>query len=220
MLARASNTSAANKVRQTSKTKQSGRGNQETSPAHAGILQPKLLTSLFLLIFVLLGTSPVHAHTSLLKSSPAHNSKILYLPNEIELSFTDQLIKLTLENPNTLSIRDPKRNLVPLGELQTSSNVLIAPITDGSYLPGIYKVYHRVISNDGHPVSGYISFETTALTVIDNGVMAVKQISDATRSPLELLIDQIRHHFEHIVYGVIALLIIGFWAIYRKKNNG
>lgn len=218
MLARASNTSAASKVRQTSKTKKSGRGNQETSPTHARILQLKILTSLFIPIALVLGPSPAHAHTSLLQSNPIHNSKLDYLPNEVELSFTDQLINLTLENPNTLSIRDPKKNLVPLGEINASSNMLIVPIADGSYVPGIYKVYYRVISNDGHPVSGYISFETTASTEIKNGIIAVKQISDATRNPIELLIDQIHHHFQHIVYGAIALILIALWAIYRRKK--
>ncbi|MBV6760611.1 copper resistance CopC family protein [Rhodococcus opacus] len=107
---------------------------------------------------LLLGMSPAQAHSELESSNPAADSVMDYAPAGVELVFnqkiSDQFANVTVTAPDGTQVGDPK----PTVEGERA----LLPIQDG--IPsGQYTVGYRVISEDGHPITGSFSF-TLALT--------------------------------------------------------
>jgi methionine-rich copper-binding protein CopC len=220
MLFEVSNASATNKVTNCAKNKEREGGDEKSRFFH-GPRVPKrfLLKSIFVVVIAILNISPVIAHTSLIKSIPNNSSILRNLPDQIELSFTDKLITLAGNQVNAVSVRDPNLALISLGEIEIEGNTISVPFADGKYDAGLYKIYFRVVSSDGHPVSGFTSFTTTDETTLRNGVIGAVGTADVTKNYFELILEQIKHHFLHILWALIALLLIVGWAVVLKLNR-
>lgn len=95
------------------------------------------------------------AHAHLLKSSPAENSVVAASPANLVLDFSEaaQLTALSIQKG-----RDPehKLKLLPSGAAAQIS-VPLPPLT-----PGAYTLSWRVLSADGHVVSGALRFTLSA----------------------------------------------------------
>ncbi len=94
------------------------------------------------------------AHAHLQKSSPADNSVIAAPPPSLVLNFSEAA-RLT-----ALSIRkdsEPEQKLKPLPTAAAQQiSVPLPPLT-----PGGYSVAWRVLSDDGHVMSGTLHFKLT-----------------------------------------------------------
>lgn len=106
-----------------------------------------LLSGVALLMFAL--TASAHAH--LQKSSPADGSVIKTSPSNLVLNFS-AVARLT-----ALSIQqgdEPEQNLKPVPSAAARQiSVPLPPLT-----PGRYAVTWRVVSDDGHVMSGTLHF--------------------------------------------------------------
>jgi methionine-rich copper-binding protein CopC len=221
MLFKVGNASTTYKVTNCAKNKEREGRDKKSRFFHTPRVPKKILLKSILVVFItILNISPVIAHTSLIKSIPNNSSILTNLPDQIELSFTDKLITLAGNQVNAVSVRDPNLALISLGELKVGGNTISVPFADGEYDAGLYKVYFRVVSSDGHPVSGFISFTTTDESTLKNGVIGAAGTVDVTKNYFELILEQIKHHFFHVLWALIALLLISIWAIYikHKKN--
>jgi methionine-rich copper-binding protein CopC len=102
--------------------------------------------------------SAVNAHTILIKSDPVANSTIKRLPEMITLTFDAPLTDTPGTGANSILVTDPMNMTVSTSENvvkgATLSNVLNPPMV----MDGIYHVRFRVVSNDGHPVTGDFVF--------------------------------------------------------------
>jgi copper resistance protein C len=97
------------------------------------------------------------AHTELILSDPADGAVVAQVPAQVSLTFSEELIPDTVR----ISVVDA-----------TGLAVLVAdPVVDAdtvtvAWPPGLtgtsFGVNYRVVSQDGHPVSGTVSFSTTA----------------------------------------------------------
>ena len=119
-----------------------------------------VLISLCLLFFVIPGRSAL-AHAELESSSPADGSIVETMPNEITLTFGEKLLTLGEENVNTLNLSTTSGIEVALSPVTVSGEVLSATVVSSpsTLTPGQYQISYRVVSTDGHPVKGEISFE-------------------------------------------------------------
>jgi methionine-rich copper-binding protein CopC len=99
---------------------------------------------------------PASAHDELVSSSPAAGAALDPAPSEVTLSYSDNVLEVGVE----VSVTDA-------GGTQWVSG---APVVDGpnvstplaSDMPaGSYTVEWRVVSSDGHPISGTIPFTVT-----------------------------------------------------------
>ncbi|MFC0115765.1 copper resistance CopC family protein [Kibdelosporangium aridum] len=106
------------------------------------------------LAFVGLAT-PALAHNSLVDSNPKDKVALESGPQTITLTF-DQPVQGG-EGINTISVLDPQNNHWEAAPPQVDSTQVTAPVRPLGP-SGVYRIAWRVLSADGHPVQGELSF--------------------------------------------------------------
>jgi len=109
---------------------------------------------------------PASAHNSLISSNPANEASLEAGPPTIVLTF-DQPVQ-NGEGLNSVAITGPDGKEWRAGSATVDSNVVSAPVRELGPT-GVYTVGYRIVSADGHPVSGKLTF---TLTKAGNGTPA------------------------------------------------
>ena len=128
---------------------------------------------------VLLGASPATAHTGLADSDPAAGARLQRAPERIVLRFTDAISADFAQ----LSVRRGTDSPRPLREVvdgATVSATLPAP-DDSRQGRAEWVVAYRVVSADGHPITGSVSFTAP----VGAPTRTHSEPSAATASPAE-----------------------------------
>jgi methionine-rich copper-binding protein CopC len=111
-----------------------------------------LLTGLALLT----GGAPAWAHSKLLGSDPAQGTSLDTPPATVSLTFNEP-VQLGF---NTITVVGPDGAEYRTGEITAVDTTITVPV-----LPlgpaGTYELGYRVVSADGHPVSGVVPFTLT-----------------------------------------------------------
>ncbi|WP_018333081.1 copper resistance CopC family protein [Actinomycetospora chiangmaiensis] len=127
-----------------------------TSAPRGALLRPALVAALIGLL-ALVGAGPALAHAVLESSDPADGSSVATAPSRITLTFDEA------PTPDTATI-------TVVGPDGTTHYESGAPTSDGAKVSvgvaplgaaGKYEIGYRVVSDDGHPVSGALSFTLT-----------------------------------------------------------
>ena len=121
--------------------------------------------------------TPAFAHNQLIGSNPANEASVPTSPAAIELTF-DQPVQ-NGEGLNTIAITGPEDTNWSVGPAEVASNVVTAAV-DGLGPAGVYKIGYRILSADGHPVSGELTFTLT--TAGDGKPAPASTSSDAEAS--------------------------------------
>ena len=119
-----------------------------TAPRRATVLATALALGGLL---VALGAAPASAHASLVRSSPADQSSVTTAPKIVSLTF-DENIRVS----SVILVTGPDGASVLQGKTSVVDNVVSTRVGLGT--SGDYTVVYRVVSADGHPVSGRLSF--------------------------------------------------------------
>lgn len=109
----------------------------------------------FIFCLFLLVPAPVFAHAVLLNENPQSGSRLEAAPSQISLVFNERV-----ENEQFfLNVLDQKGQAVTTepASLVSGQKELTVPVPS-SLGPGIYTVTYKVISDDGHPVTGSYAF--------------------------------------------------------------
>ena len=104
-------------------------------------------------ILLLALASSGHAHSLLLESAPAADALLAAPPPEISLRFNNRIEK-KLSTIRLLDERGGARPLTMLADGPADRLTATVPSLD----PGAWRVEWRVLSTDGHVVSGRFSF--------------------------------------------------------------
>ena len=165
------------------------------------------------LLFLLLTALPAQAHADFVSSNPSDGSVVQSFPSEISLTFNEELLTLDDESVNTISLFGPDEIEISLSPAEvTGANLVTTVAGDAAALPaGKYRVSYRVVSADGHPVKGEISFEVAPLEEITT--------TQVTPTPTPTPLTQ----SDGADLGAIApflaiILIIGAVLLIRKKR--
>jgi methionine-rich copper-binding protein CopC len=102
---------------------------------------------------VAVSSGEASAHATLESADPANGSMLTTAPDHVELVFSENVGK-----PAALVVLDPSGNEVDGGELQVVDHTMSRTYDPAAFAPGIYTVSYQVVSADGHPVSGTLSF--------------------------------------------------------------
>ena len=115
----------------------------------------RLVATLAILVGVLaLGATAASAHATLESSSPADGQSVLTSPSEIRITFSETVTTIS----GGLSVLDADGKTVDVGNSEVvGGRTLVAPISE-TLSDGTYVATYRVLSADGHPVSGSILF--------------------------------------------------------------
>jgi methionine-rich copper-binding protein CopC len=106
-------------------------------------------------LFVVLGGAPAAAHTGLQSSTPADGEALTSAPDTVTLTFATAVASQFAQ----VAVTGPDGQSVTTGEATVEGAVVrqpVSPVGDGAYV-----VAYRVVSDDGHPVSGELSFTLT-----------------------------------------------------------
>lgn len=102
--------------------------------------------------------APASAHNSLVSSNPSNQASLDAGPQTVVLTF-DQPVQEG-EGLNSVAVTGPDGTQWQGGPARVDSNVVSAPLrTLGP--AGTYTVGYRIVSADGHPVSGKVMFTLT-----------------------------------------------------------
>ena len=110
-----------------------------------------------LLLVIFLTPSSAYAHTALVSSSPKNGAVLTKSPSTISLTFTEELLRLSGKNVSRLSLIDSAKKQIALGKTTFNKATFSAKLKT-TLIPGRYTVNYRVVSSDGHPVTGSIKF--------------------------------------------------------------
>lgn len=111
-----------------------------------------------LVMLLVFGTAaPAYAHSTLEDSDPADGARVGSSPDLVRLTFDEPI----LDGPNQITVSGPEN-----GEWQRDDTLRIEGEVVSAELAtlggaGEYTVDYRVVSLDGHPVSGSVGFTLT-----------------------------------------------------------
>jgi copper resistance protein C len=99
------------------------------------------------------GAEPASAHAVLVKATPADGAVLRTAPTSVVLQFDDPIstsfATLTVTGPNGSSVSPDKASV---------SGTTVSAALDDGLAPGRYRTVFRVVSEDGHPVNGQLTF--------------------------------------------------------------
>jgi copper resistance protein C len=107
-------------------------------------------------VALLLGAAPAFAHTRLESSDPADGSSIAGTPESVTLRFNEDI----QAEFATLSVVGPDGTQYQRGGV-SAANAQITTAVSPLGPAGDYHIGYRVVSDDGHPVTGKVSFTLT-----------------------------------------------------------
>ena len=113
---------------------------------------PLAAAALIAILVAGLVATPAAAHASLISSSPPDGAAVATAPTKVELIFSEEV-----GTPSIIAVTGPDGVQVVDGPTQIRSASVVQPLktlTAG----GLYKIAYRVVSADGHPVSGQLTF--------------------------------------------------------------
>lgn len=99
---------------------------------------------------------PASAHASLVSSTPAIGETLTTAPTSVSITFDDALTEIEGQVVNEIQVFNANKKRVDVGTTlvdQATVTVQLSAISSG-----IYSVVYRVLSADGHPVSGEYQF--------------------------------------------------------------
>jgi len=162
---------------------------------------------LALVLAALLPASPAAAHTELTGSNPADRAKIK-APVSVELEFNDPVNASLVQ----VQVRDAKGVQRQKGKPQVVGRKVTQKVK--ADLPaGPYSILYRVVSTDGHPVEGTLTFTVVKATEV--AVPAPAPSPTAAAKPVEVKTTRWL-----VVLGVpVAALALGGGIVYLRRRN-
>lgn len=158
---------------------------------------------LALVLAALLPASPASAHTELTGSTPADRARI-NAPTSVELDFSDP-VKGSLAQ---VQVRDAKGVQRQDGVALTVGGKVTQKVKEN--LPaGPYSILYRVVSADGHPVEGTLTFT----------VIKPTEVADPTPGPTAAAKPvKVKTARWLAVVGIPLAALAGVMFIVRRRN--
>jgi copper resistance protein C len=177
------------------------------------MINRRFLIAGILFFMALLALPSASAHSALESSNPARDQVLEAFPSELSLTFNEELISIEGESVNTLTLQGTDGANYDLLAPTVFGAVLSAKAGSAEYPAGEYLLRYRVVSADGHPITGEISFSTQSATTIESdlGVEVVYQEEEQDR------------YYSNIGFFIVAALFLSFSLYFgvrfRRKSS-
>lgn len=136
----------------------------------------------------LLGAGPASAHAALVGSDPGNGASLAAAPTTMTFTFNENIAQ-----PAYIAIKAPDGTQVEVSDVRAVDEAVTATIADVDQR-GTYSASYRVVSSDGHPVTGTITYDVTT-------GRAVTQVD----APVEETF--LHRHSSHLIWGVLAAVV-------------
>ena len=159
---------------------------------------PKFLVPVMLAITVL-GAPTAWAHADLVETSPAQGEVISEAPASIVLRFNEEPLEAMVD----VVITDATGEVVAMDAAEASGTEVVMP-WPGAIGTGDYTVAYRVVSADGHPITGTFGFTYTGDAMTDSApaideAAAAEVLADVTEPQSSNL---------PLIIGVAVLIVV------------
>jgi copper transport protein len=167
-----------------------------------------LLSAILAVLFGLLLASPAAAHAELSKITPANGAQLSRPPTEIQMTFTESVNLLA----NGIRLIDNVGGTVPTPDPTVDGRVVTWPmpvkLSDGTYV-----VTWRVVSADGHPISGASSFVVGSAvansSAAGTGIPDTAATASEPAAPWQLVTVRFANYVAFAVFaGVTAFVLL------------
>ncbi|GAA4583800.1 hypothetical protein GCM10023194_22030 [Planotetraspora phitsanulokensis] len=112
----------------------------------------------------LLIATPARAHNVLIGSDPRQGAVLATMPGKVTLTF-DQAVRRDFAR---IAVTGPDGARYEQGDVGVSGNGIFVALR-GQGPSGTYSIGYRIVSNDGHPVTGTVSFAVGNATTGQTG---------------------------------------------------
>ncbi|MFC4944865.1 copper resistance CopC family protein [Pseudonocardia sp. GCM10023141] len=127
---------------------------------------------------LLLGSAPAWAHSQLERSDPAAGTSLASGPKQVSLTFNEAVqpgfTAITVVGPDKLDYHSGT-----ISEVDDTIAVGVQPLGPA----GTYQIGYRIVSADGHPVSGSVAFTLTAAGPGSPAAVPAGNVSDPASTP-------------------------------------
>jgi hypothetical protein len=174
---------------------------------------------LALVTTVTLTALPATAHEQLVDQEPKPGQILEAGIAEVKLSFSDDLISLENSAGSEIVILDSNQNPVNNGCAVIDGRTAIARADIDR--PGTYQVGWRVVSGDGHPISGSFSFvvENNTGYIADPDYLFTECANPYNPEALGVEV-QTPEYLYWLLWASIPLAAVGLFLLLRSKNKG
>jgi methionine-rich copper-binding protein CopC len=141
------------------------------------------LVAVILVAFAVLAVpaSPALAHDELIGSDPAPGAEVDALPTALTLTFSGAIA--TDAGASVVEVTDAEGTSLTDGEPSAQDNVLTQPLVGEA--SGAVKVLWKVVSSDGHPISGELSFTVAGAPMPSESPDPLPTPTDGASNPVE-----------------------------------
>ena len=179
-----------------------------------------LLFAFLLLIFPL----SAHAHAGLSSSTPAEGETLEESPAEIQFQFDSAI------QQGEMTLTDESGHTVEISDISFSEMELIGQL--GEELPdGAYIADWRVISQDGHEITGTLTFNVAAEAIEEETAEVTTESTETTEEAAEAVsatdeqaegaaasVDGPGFSMSTIIIiAIVAIAAIAFFVVARRK---
>lgn len=112
------------------------------------------------LMFGLIAPPPAFAHDDVVATSPSNGEQVTEVPEEVRIDLADT------PGSGAGSVTGPDGQASRVGRVRIAGKTLVITIRPTTAL-GTYTVEFRMLSADGHPTSGTLSFEVVKQSASD-----------------------------------------------------
>ena len=173
---------------------------------------------LALVTSVTLTALPASSHEQLVDQEPKSGQVLEAGISEVRLSFSDDLISLDNSAGSEIVILDENQNPVNNGCAVIDARTAIARADIDT--PGTYQVGWRVVSGDGHPISGSFSFvvENNSGYIADPDYLFTECANPY--DPESLVVEsQTPEYLYWLLWASLPLAAVGLFLLLRSKNK-
>ncbi len=161
-----------------------------------------LVVAVLGLLAAVLGASPASAHAALVGTDPEDGASLQSLPESITFTFNENVGNVNI------AVQSPDGTEVDLSDVRGVDNTASATLTDPDQR-GEYTASYRVVSADGHPISGTVTFTVTTGQTVDQ--VDVEPVAQG-------FFDR---HTGHIIWGSLAglaAIALIVWPLRRRDD--
>ena len=160
---------------------------------------------------------PASAHDELTAVSPEPDSVLTTAPEELELTFSGEVMDIG----HQVLVTDSEGRSVTEGPLEPEGNRIVQPLSGAGTEDETYRVVWRVVSSDGHPIEGTFSYdvgsggEPTAepSAAVEDSDQRAQDAADRASSgdvPLWLVA---------VAGGAVALAVLGLVSLVSSRRR-
>ncbi len=164
---------------------------------------------LFFFLLILFPTTHVEAHAYLQSSTPTDGSSVAKMPAEIVLTYNE-----TIKSDFPLiTVTNSKGERISTGKTHVSAenDHVVSVQVDSEVKPDVYAAEWRVVSADGHPISGIISFK-----VGKTNQEIPKTTAEASHSEI---ISTILKDFLYISFSIVLGVLFVLYVLFPQKKT-